>query len=266
VGPKVSVFVRCVGWFGMAALYAPLIASVAISFMPSWYAPHQDLDIWAAYRMLWADESLLMPTWRSVMVALFACLLSTFLGALAAIGLHKIRGKGQKIGESLILFPLIFPEIVFGITSLIWFLMLRISLGTVSIILAHVTFTISYVFITVQARLHSFDHSLEEAASDLGANPWQIFWRIKLPLLLPGIIGAAMMSFALSFDDFLITFFVAGVGSDTLPLKLYSMIKFGLSPAVYSLSALVLLGTFLIMLVSFRLMRKGLIEQHSVVK
>jgi spermidine/putrescine transport system permease protein len=141
------------------------------------------------------------------------------------------------------------PEIVMGISLLIWFVMLRLTLGTVSIVLAHITFSTSYVVITVKARLDGFDEALIEAAHDLGANSWQTFWRITLPIIWPGILSGALMAFTLSFDDFLITFFTAGVGSDTLPLKIYSMIKFGVTPEINALST-VMLGVTLV-LVSF---------------
>jgi spermidine/putrescine transport system permease protein len=149
--------------------------------------------------------------------------------------------------------PLVFPEIVFGIMILVWFLILRLTLGHISILLAHVTFSVSYALLAVRARLNNFDEALLEAARDLGATTTQAFWRVTVPLLLPGIISAFFMSFAMSFDDFLITFFVSGVGTDTLPVKLYSMIKFGIKPAAYALSAAVLVLTVVIMIFAVRL-------------
>ena len=142
------------------------------------------------------------------------------------------------------------PEIVLGLALLVWFVLLRVTLGVFSIILAHITFSMSYVIITVKARLHGFDESLEEAAWDLGATGWQTFWRVTLPLIWPGILSGALMAFTLSFDDFLITFFTAGVGSDTLPLKIYSMVKFGISPEINALST-IMLGVTLMMVVLF---------------
>jgi spermidine/putrescine transport system permease protein len=141
---------------------------------------------------------------------------------------------------------------VLGLSLLIWFVLLRITLGSFSIILAHITFSVSYVIITVKARLDGFDYSLEEAAQDLGASPWQTFWRVTFPLIWPGVLSGALMAFTLSFDDFLITFFTAGVGSDTLPLKIYAMIKFGVSPEINALSTLMLGATLVMILAFFR--------------
>jgi spermidine/putrescine transport system permease protein len=121
-------------------------------------------------------------------------------------------------------------------------------LGAFSIVLAHITFSVSYVIITVQARLQDFDRTLEEAALDLGATPWKTFWYVTFPLIWPGILSGALLAFTLSFDDFLITFFTAGVGSDTLPLKVYSMIKFGVTPEINALSTTMLLITFILVL------------------
>ena len=130
------------------------------------------------------------------------------------------------------------------------------TLGKFSILLAHITFSISYVVITVKARLAGFDRQLEEAAFDLGASPWQTFWRVTFPLLWPGILSGALMAFTLSFDDFMITFYTAGVGADTLPLKIYSMVKFGISPEISAISTLMLAMT-LFVVVSFSGFRKG---------
>jgi spermidine/putrescine transport system permease protein len=143
------------------------------------------------------------------------------------------------------------PEIVLGLSLLIWFVLLKLTLGVLSIVLAHITFSVSYVMITVKARLHGFDEMLEEAARDLGATPWKTFWKVTFPLIWPGILSGALMAFTLSFDDFLITFFTAGVGSDTLPLKIYSMIKFGVSPEINALSTIMLGVTLLMVLLLF---------------
>ena len=144
------------------------------------------------------------------------------------------------------------PEIVLGLSLLIWFVLLRFTLGTFSIILAHTTFSISYVIITVKARLHGFDQSLEEAAKDLGATPWKTFWKVTFPLIWPGILSGALIAFTLSFDDFLITYFTAGVGSDTLPLKVYAMIKFGVTPEINALSTIMLAATLFLVVVFFK--------------
>jgi len=139
----------------------------------------------------------------------------------------------------------VMPELVLGLSMLMWFVMLQVTLGAVSIILAHTTFCISYVVVTVRSRLQDFDEAMEEAAFDLGASAWQTFWRVTFPLIRPGVLAGALMAFTLSFDDFIIAFFTTGVASETLPLKLYSMIKLGVSREVYALSAVVLVVTYI---------------------
>jgi spermidine/putrescine transport system permease protein len=252
---KVHWLVKWTGIMVLAILYAPLIAICAVSLMPEWIAPGQGLGVFGAYQKLLEDRDLLEPLVRSLWIAVVSSAVSTLLGTTAAIGLARGSFRGRDALNSLILSPLVFPEIVFGISSLIWFLILRMSLGNTSVILAHITFTVSYALVTVRARLQNFDETLEEAARDLGATTAQVFRRVTIPLLWPGIIGAWLMGFALSFDDFLVTFFVAGVGTDTLPVKLYGMIKFGLNPAVYALSAVVLMITVIPIFAGLRLGR-----------
>jgi spermidine/putrescine transport system permease protein len=135
---------------------------------------------------------------------------------------------------------------VVGVSLLILFVAIQFTLGITTIIIAHVAFTISFVTIVVRARLSGMDRSVEEAAQDLGANPIQTFLRVTLPLILPGVMAGALLAFTLSFDDFVITFFVAGVGSSTLPLEIYSMVKFGPSPVINALSTVVLIVTMVL--------------------
>jgi spermidine/putrescine transport system permease protein len=187
----------------------------------------------------------------SLNVGLWSTFGATLLGTSAALAITRTRFPGRKILDALTYVPLIMPEIVLGLSLLIWFVLLQLTLGVVSIVLAHITFCVSYVIITVKARLHGFDESLEEAALDLGATPWKTFWQVTFPLIWPGVLSGALMAFTLSFDDFLITFFTAGVGSDTLPLKIYSMIKFGVTPEINALSTIMLAVTLLMVLFLF---------------
>jgi spermidine/putrescine transport system permease protein len=234
---------RGIAVFGFLLLYVPLVTLVTGSFKGG------TLD-W--YRSLFANTAVLDALSVSVWVAFWSMALSTLIGTAAALALVRSRFPGKRWLDALTHVPLIMPEIVLGLSLLIWFVLLRISLGSLSIVLAHVTFSVSYVIITVKARLLGFDRSLEDAARDLGATPWQTFRRVTFPLIRPGVISGALMAFTLSFDDFLITFFTAGVGSDTLPLKIYSMIKFGVSPEINALSTLMLGTTIVLVLVFFR--------------
>jgi spermidine/putrescine transport system permease protein len=234
-------------------LYVPLAALVAYSFLGPTAGPGSPLGPtldW--YRKILANHVVLESFDISLVVGLWSTLISTLLGTMAALAIERTRFPGRRVFDTVTHLPLIMPEIVLGLALLIWFVALKITLGAFSIVLAHVTFSISYVIITVKARLAGFDDSLEEAALDLGASAWQTFWRVTFPLIWPGILSGALMAFTLSFDDFLITFFTAGVGSDTLPLKIYAMIKFGVTPEINALSSLMLGATLVLVVIFFK--------------
>jgi len=244
--------VRWVTGFTFFLLYIPLLTLVLYSFVK------KDIELQSYsltfdwYKLAFEDESLRNALWTSLWVGTWTTIGATVLGTTAALALERSTFPGKTAFDGLTLVPLIVPEIVFGLSLLIWFVFLTITLGSFSMILAHITFSFSYVLITVRARLQDFDRSLEEAAKDLGATPSQTFWRITFPLLRPAIVSGALMAFTISFDDFLISFFTAGIGSDTLPIKLYSMIKFGISPKVNALSSLILIATILLVVAVFR--------------
>jgi spermidine/putrescine transport system permease protein len=234
-------------------LYVPLMALVVYSFLGPSSGPGSP-QTWTLewYRRILANRQVLDAFNMSLYVGLWSTLASTLLGTTAALAIERMRFPGRGLFDAITHVPLIMPEIVLGLALLIWFVVLRITLGSFSIILAHVTFCVSYVIITIKSRLHGFDDSLEEAARDLGASAWQTFWKVTLRLIWPGILSGALMAFTLSFDDFLITFFTAGVGSDTLPLKIYAMIKFGVSPEINALSTLMLGATLILVVVFFK--------------
>lgn len=246
-----SGFTKGVTLIGFLLLYIPLFTLVVYSFFDPWGSVTQGHSRWTLewYRRLLNDSLVLDAFKMSIYVGIWSTIGSTVLGTMAALALTRSRFPGRKIFDVLTYIPLIMPEIVMGLSLLIWFVLIQLTLGSFSVILAHITFSISYVIITVKARLHGFDEALEEAARDLGATPWQIFWRITFPLIWPGIFSGALIAFTLSFDDFLITFFTAGVGADTLPLKIYSMIKFGVTPEINALSTLMLAVTLFFVLI-----------------
>lgn len=227
-------------------LYLPIIALVALSFNSArqgvgwtgftfkWYAElFKSEDIWEAF-------------FNTIIIAVTSSIVATLIGTLAAIGVYWYRFKGKRYFKSLVFTPLIIPDILMGVSMLIFFVALRIPLSLLTIFFAHVTFCISYVIVVVITRLEDFDYSIIEAAKDLGARSYQVFYKIIIPVIMPGIIAGFLLSLTLSIDDFVITFFVAGPGSTTLPLKIYSMIKFGVSPVINALSALLLIGTLVI--------------------
>jgi spermidine/putrescine transport system permease protein len=253
VRPLPPMASKVISGFAFFLLYAPLISLVTYSFLGPSNGPGSPLQ-WTMfwYSKVLANQQVLEAFKVSVWVGIWSTLISTLLGTSAALAIERYRFPGRKIFDGLIHLPLIMPEIVLGLSLLIWFVLLGITLGTFSIILAHITFSVSYVIITVKARLDGFDYSLEEAAMDLGATRLQTFWKVTFPLIWPGVLSGALMAFTLSFDDFLITFFTAGAGSDTLPLKIYAMIKFGVSPEINALSTLMLAITLVLVLIFFR--------------
>jgi ABC-type spermidine/putrescine transport system permease subunit II len=227
-------------------LFAPLVTVVVYSFLVPTPTVSGAVEMrlgLAWYEGLFANGALGDALLVSVEIAAVVSVVASVLGGLGALALERGRFPGRDLLAAATLVPLVLPELVQGLASVIWFAALRMTLGTHSIILAHATFAVSYVVVTVRARLADFDGTLLEAAADLGAPPLAVFRRVTLPLALPGVVAGAMMAFTLSFDDFLISFFTAGVGADTLPMKLYAMIRFGLNREMYALSSLLILVT-----------------------
>ena len=245
---SIPTFPQWITAIGFLILYVPLFALILYSFVEPQMGLTNQGSQWTLnwYRKLFQNKPVFLALRESLVIGFWSTLVSTLLGTMAALAMSRSRFPGRKLFEFLTYFPLVMPEIVLGLSLLIWFVALRVALGSFSIILAHITFSLSYVMITIRARLQGFDESLEDAARDLGANGWQVFLKVTFPLIFPGILSAALIAFTLSFDDFLITFFTAGVGSDTLPLKIYSMIKFGVSPEINALSTLMIGSTLLL--------------------
>jgi spermidine/putrescine transport system permease protein len=204
----------------------------------------------AWYEKLLQNEAMLIAARNSLAIALAAAAASTVLGTMAGFALHRYR---PRVLPALVLATIAIPEILMGVSLLIFFVALNITLGMVSIILAHITFCIGFVALVVRARLAGMDESLTEAARDLGATPAQAFRWVTLPLIMPGVIAGALMAFTLSLDDFVITFFTAGAGSSTLPLQIYSMVKISVTPEVNAVSTLLMLLTLTLILVATRL-------------
>lgn len=230
-------------------LYLPILVMMISSFNNA-----NHMNAWEGFTLKWykaffEDEEIIAAFMESLKIAFVSTTLASVLGTLTAVALREDLRKQDKryfastLVESILLMPVILPDIVLGIALLLLFIFMRLSLGTGTIVVAHASFTLAYVFLIVRVRLKGMDPTLEEAASDLGANAVTTFFKVTLPLLMPGILAGAMLAFTLSFEDFLITFFTAGVGINTLPLQIYSMLKFGISPVISALSTVFLLLT-----------------------
>ena len=249
------LFLQSITIFGFLILYTPLIVLAIESFHT---APYDYSQGWTLkwYQKLLCNEEVWEAFFLSLSVGFWSTLGATLLGTAAALSLKKMSHLEKRGFEILNYISLSMPEIVLGLALLVWFSLIKITLGTISIILAHMTFSVSYVILTIRARIADLDEYLEEAALDLGANSWEVFWKVTFPLVRPGILSGALIAFTLSFDDFLVSFFIAGVGSNTLPLQIYSMIRYGVSPEINALSTLLIFSTFLIVLMLFQLLRK----------
>jgi len=233
-----------------AFLYLPLAIVVVYSFNDSrlnaeWVGFTLD---W--YRKLAKNEEMIAAAGNSLLIAFAASVVSTVLGTMAGVAMHRYR---MRLLPVLVLTPIAIPEILMGVALLIFFVLLNFTLGLLSVALAHIAFCIGFVAIVVRARLAGMDESLIEAARDCGATPGKAFWRITLPLIMPGVVAGALMAFTLSIDDFVITFFTAGAGTVTLPLQIYSMIKIAVTPEVNAVSTLLMLLTLLLIVAATRI-------------
>jgi spermidine/putrescine transport system permease protein len=247
-------------------LYAPIIVMSIFSFNAS-----RQMQVWMGFTLDWyarmiADERVRVAAQNSLVIALVSTIVSTVIGTLTALALERTRFRVKRMYEAAMYLPIIVPEIVMAIALLVFFnlaftwldqffgLKLKFGLGTITI--AHIAFSFPFVAVVVRARLADFDRTLEQAAQDLGANEWQTFRHITLPLLMPGIIAGALLAFTLSIDDFVITFFTAGVGSTTLPLEIYGRVRRGITPDVNALSTVMLLSSIVLVLGSLLFQRR----------
>lgn len=227
-------------------LFLPLFVVVFYSFNDSkgmaWTQPS-----FRWYRdLFFSSPALWKAFYNSAVIALTSGLTATVLGTLAAIGIKWNRFRGKNYIATISYLPMVLPEVIIGISMLIFFSWIGMPLGMFTIYAAHTTFNLPFVFLLVGARLDEFDYSTIEAARDLGASETQTLWKVTVPSILPGILSGFLMSVTMSLEDFVITFFVSGPGSGTLPLYVYSMIRYGVSPVINALSFVMILGTMLL--------------------
>lgn len=230
-------------WVTYAFLYLPILILVALSFNAS-----RTSALWKGFTLDWylkllGNRLLWEAVRNSLIIAGATALLSTVLGTMTALALHRNRVPGRMLVEGLLYLPLVLPDIVLGVGALVLFTALGMQLGLTTVLAAHVGTSISYVVMVLRARLADMDQNLEDAARDLGATPWQTMRHVTLPLLAPAILAGALLAFTLSLDDFILSFFTAGPGATTLPLRIYGMVKTGLTPEVNALSTVLLLLT-----------------------
>lgn len=261
---KLSPSLKTFMILGYGFLYLPIVTLVVFSFNSS-----RLVTVWQGFSIKWYvsllhDEVLLKSAWVSLQVAIFAATLAVILGTLSAVALVRLgRFKGRKLFGVLTIAPLVMPEVITGLALLLLFVGFEQIVGwpkgrgILTITIAHTTLCMAYVTILVRGRLAEMDLSLEEAALDLGARPLKVFTSITLPLIFPALLSGWLLAFALSLDDLVIASFVAGPGSSTLPMVIFSSIRFGISPQINALATLIITGVGIgVMLAGWLLHRK----------
>jgi spermidine/putrescine transport system permease protein len=204
------------------------------------------------YKNLINDSDVINSMANSLIVAFVSTLVSTMVGTITAVGMYKYKFKGKSVLDSLLYIPIVIPEIVMGISLLAFFSLTNVVLGLTTIILAHITFSIPYVVVVVKSRLDGFDKSIEEAAMDLGASHIQTFFKVTMPVIMPGIAAGALLAFTLSLDDVIISFFVAGPCCITLPMRVLSMVRTGVTPEINALSTIMVVVTLTVAIIAER--------------
>lgn len=226
---------------GFAFLYIPILLLVIYSFNES-----KLVTVWGGwstkwYAGLWNNEALMNAAWVTLRVAILSATVATILGTLAAIVLVRMgRFAGRTLFSGMIFAPLVMPEVITGLSLLLLFVALNFDRGFWTVTLAHATFTMCYAAVVIQARLVDFDKSVEEAAMDLGATPVATFFQVTLPIIAPSVISAWLLSFTLSLDDLVIASFATGPGATTLPMKIYSQVRLGVTPEINAISTLMI--------------------------
>lgn len=265
-----GLFSKSMLWVGLAFLYIPILSMVFFSFNNSrlvtvWDAANSPTVKW--YVQLFKDHQILSAAWLSIKVAATTATGAVILGTLAGLVLSRFGPfRGRAFLQGLTTAPLVMPEVITGLSMLLLFVSLeqlftawfgwQFDRGFATITIAHITFTMAYVTVVVQSRLASFDDSLEEAALDLGAKPAKVFFRITVPLILPAILSGWLLAFTLSWDDLVVTQFVSGPGSNTLPMVIFSRVRLGVSPVVNALATIMVLVVALGVVLSAVLMRR----------
>ncbi len=240
--PKFS-FSKIVLFLTLLFLFIPLFVIVAYSFNKSKGGEFTGLSLIWYKKLIFQSNDLWAALLNSLTVAFTAGIVSTILGTLASLGINWYKFRGRTFIQTISFLPMVLPEVIIGISMLIFFSGIKMPLGLFTIFAAHTTFCLPFVYLMVSARLEEFDFSIIEAAHDLGATELQTMTKVVVPAIMPGIMSGFLMAITMSLEDFVITFFVSGPGSTTLPLYVYSMIRFGVSPVINALSFVMILFT-----------------------
>ena len=244
----------------MLLTYLPLAMVVIFSFNDSKLTVSWKGFTWRWYEELLADSAIKEALFNSIILGVISCAAAAVIGTLGAIGMARVNYKTKGMMEYLSTIPIMVPEIILGMVFMAFFSLLGLPFGMTTLVIAHTAFCIPYVFMMVKARLVGIDKSLEEAARDLGASPVRIFWDITLPLIMPAVASGCLLAFAMSFDDVVISIFVTGPRTSTLPIKVYTQLKTGVTPEINALYTVILVVVVLVLLISSLFRRKSKVE------
>ena len=230
-------------------LYAPILILLVFSFNAS-----KSRGIWAGFTLKWylelfQDRQIMKALYNTVIIAVLSSAIATVIGTAAAIGIHNMKKLKRKIVMNLTYIPVVNPDIVTGLSLMLLFIFTNFRLGFISLLLAHITFNIPYVILSVLPKLKQLDKNLYEAALDLGATPLYAYRKVILPEIMPGVITGLLLAFTLSIDDFVISFFTTGSGVSTLSIIVYSMARRGINPKINALSTLLFITVLLLLVI-----------------
>ncbi len=228
--------------------YLPIVVVVVFSFNDSKMFVSWEGFSWRWYKELFRDSALLEALGNSLILGFTSCVIAGVIGTLGAIGMVRVNFKSKGMIEYLSTIPIMVPEIILGMAFMSFFTLLKLPFGMLTLVIAHVSFSIPYVFMMVKARLAGIDKSMEEAARDLGASPVRTFWDITWPLIAPAVLSGCLLAFAMSFDDVVISIFINGATLSTLPIKVYTQIKTGVTPEINALCTIILAVVILVMI------------------
>ncbi len=244
-------------------LYFPIVTLIAFSFNDSRRNITWRGFTFKYYEKAFNNVALHDAFINSMIVAAWSTAVSTAFGAMLGLALYRYRFPGKGPYEGVAHLPIVIPEICMGVAMLAFFAAVDIRLSLFTITASHIAFTIPFVAVVIRARMAGFDTALEEASRDLGANEWQTFWNVTFPYMVPGLVAGALMAFVLSLDDFVITFFTAGVGSTTFPLKIYSMVRFSVTPEVNAASTVLIVITLTLTLIAMTMQSRWTKRQQE---
>jgi spermidine/putrescine transport system permease protein len=237
-------------------LYVPMAVVMVYSFNEAKYTTEWHGFTLKWYAKLLQNSQLIDAAGHSLTVAVLSSIIATAIGTVAAVAFYRYRFPGRKVLYFQLYVVMLSPDIVMGISLLVFFIFLGLDTGFLTLLLSHITFSIPFVVVTIYARISGFDRHVIEAAKDLGAGEFQSFFYVILPMIMPAVVSGWLLSFTLSLDDVIVSFFVTGPAYEILPLKIYSMVKLGVTPEINALSTVLILLTFLAVIVSQRIVKE----------